>query len=601
MFLKTLWVFGLMVVINGVLEYGTATPCTSNPCENGGTCTVKGEDSYVCECTERFYGDNCKKDALGMEDGAISDGQITASSQWNADEAAHQGRLHYQATAVKAGGWVVATNNAYQWLQIDLGSRYTKVTRVATQGRNGVSNWVTKYKLQYSNDGMNFQYYREPGDAADKEFAGNTDQDTVVYHDLSQPITSRYVRFLPVAWYQWTSMRVELYGCRECQEALGMENNAISDGHISASSHNRVGTAPFKGRLHFTGFSGAWRADKNNVNQWLQVDLGSVYSKVTGVATQGRHRPDMPMWVTKYKLQYSDDGLNFQYYRAHGQSVDKEFVGNTDLDTVVYHDLDPPIAARYFRFRPVTWHISVSMRVELYGCVAVNIPHPKALYPLNSWFATREINNEQPQGTAVGVSLAAGPNDVDGGSYQFYGHVNSYIEFPNNGGLDIQHSITMLCWLFPENTAGSIFQYRPSVDWGVHMWIVGSGKLWAQYTNRDYSPTSALLTSQSLALNQWHYVGTSYDHTTGIASIWLNGERVLQQDIGTGMTLATQDDVRMGVKSDDSRYLLGRIAAMQVFDAALTAKQINTVKKAGLGRDLCHLLVISLFTANRLM
>ncbi|KAL9954039.1 hypothetical protein ACROYT_G041527 [Oculina patagonica] len=524
-----------------------------------------------------------------MEDGAISDGQITASSQWNANEAAHQGRLHYQATAVKAGSWVAATSDAHQWLQIDLGSRYTKVTRVATQGRNGAYvNWVTKYKLQYSNDGVNFQYYIEPGEGADEEFAGNTDQDTVVYHDLSQPITARYVRFLPVAWYEWTSMRVELYGCRECQEALGMENNAISNGHISASSHRRSELAPFNGRLHFTGGFGAWRAGAEDVNQWLQVDLGSVYTEVTGVATQGRHTADWPMWVTKYKLQYSDDGLNFQYYTEQGQSADKEFVGNTDLDTAVYHDLDPPIAARYVRFRPVTWHKAIAMRVELYGCVAVNIPRPKALYPLNSWFATREIYDEQPQGTSFGVSLAAGPNNVDGGSYQFDGHINSYIQFPNNGGLDVQHSITLLCWLYPENTDGPIFQYGPSTNWGVHMWITAPGAVYAKYTHRDYTETSPLITAQSLALNQWHYVGSSYDHTTGTASIWLNGERVLQQDIGAGMTLATQDDVRMGAKEGDSRYFMGRITAMQVYDAALTAKQINEVKNTGLDKDECQ-------------
>ena len=104
--------------------------------------------------------------ALGMEDGAITDGQITASSQWNADEAAHLGRLNFQTIE---GGWVAATNDTNQWLQIDLGSQYTKVTRVATQGRTGViMDWVTKYKLQYSNDGMNWQYYREPGEATDK-------------------------------------------------------------------------------------------------------------------------------------------------------------------------------------------------------------------------------------------------------------------------------------------------------------------------------------------------------------------------------------------------------------------------------------------------
>lgn len=107
---------------------------------------------------------------LGMEDGTISDGQITASSEWGGNYAAHQGRLHFHWTLFKAGGWVAATDVTTQWLQIDLGSLHTKVTRVATQGRNAwlIWDWVTKYKLQYSNDGLNFQSYREPGEATDK-------------------------------------------------------------------------------------------------------------------------------------------------------------------------------------------------------------------------------------------------------------------------------------------------------------------------------------------------------------------------------------------------------------------------------------------------
>lgn len=124
--------------------------------------------------------------------------------------------------------------------------------------------------------------------------------------------------------------------------------------------------------------------------------------------------------------------------------------------------------------------------------------------------------------------------------------------------------------------------------WGVHFWINSPGNLFAGYVHRDYySPLPPLTTNQPLELNKWHYVGTSYDNDTGIASIWVNGERVVQQSIGAGITLATQDDVRMGAKEGDQRYLLGRIAAIQVFDAALTAKQINEMKKAGLGRHLC--------------
>ena len=105
-----------------------------------------------------------------MENGAISDEQITASSQYTADSAAHQGRLHFLETPTKSGSWVAATLDANQWLQIDLRSSYTKVTRVATQGRNGINliDWVKNYMLHYGNDGINFHYYREQGERADK-------------------------------------------------------------------------------------------------------------------------------------------------------------------------------------------------------------------------------------------------------------------------------------------------------------------------------------------------------------------------------------------------------------------------------------------------
>ena len=46
----------------------------------------------------------------------------------------------------------------------------------------------------------------------------------------------------------------------------------------------------------------------------------------------------------------------------------QEFDGNVDRDTIVAHDLNPPIFARCIRFRPKDWHEHISMRVELYGC-----------------------------------------------------------------------------------------------------------------------------------------------------------------------------------------------------------------------------------------
>ena len=214
--------------------------------------------------------------------------------------------------------------------------------------------------------------------------------------------------------------------------------------------------------------------------------------------------------------------------------------------------------------------------------VAVNVPDPIAFYPLNSKYATKEINNRQPQGTPVGVSLAAGPDGKAGGSYQFTGQANSYIEFPNNGGLDAQHSITLLCWIYPENKAGPLFNYKTN-GWGIHMWIVSPGRLFVRFVRRNYHATPHQLTVESLPLNQWYHVGSSYDHNTGIASLWLNGQQVVQQNIGAGLTLATQDSVRMGAKVGDGRYFKGRITAMQVYNVVLTAEQIHAVENAGKG------------------
>ena len=106
--------------------------------------------------------------ALGVQSGAISDGQMTASSQRDANHAAIQGRLHFQKTSSKAGSWSACTNDVNQWLQIDLGDQVTKVTRLATQGRNVYSQWVTTYKLQYSDDGVNFQYYTDQPNSVPK-------------------------------------------------------------------------------------------------------------------------------------------------------------------------------------------------------------------------------------------------------------------------------------------------------------------------------------------------------------------------------------------------------------------------------------------------
>ena len=114
-----------------------------------------------------------------MEDGAISDGQISASS-YISNHAGPRGRLNFQEAPGKIGSWTASTRNANQWLQVDLGTQHPNVSGVATQGGTDNKNrarWVRRYKLQYSDDGVNFQYYKEQGQTTDKvRWASSTRQ-----------------------------------------------------------------------------------------------------------------------------------------------------------------------------------------------------------------------------------------------------------------------------------------------------------------------------------------------------------------------------------------------------------------------------------------
>ena len=105
---------------------------------------------------------------LGLENGNITDGQLSASSEWDWNHGARCGRLNVQKQGGLRGAWSSRRNDGNQWLQVDLFDEDAQVTGIATQGRADWNQWVTKYRLQYAVDGVNFQYYKEQGQSAIK-------------------------------------------------------------------------------------------------------------------------------------------------------------------------------------------------------------------------------------------------------------------------------------------------------------------------------------------------------------------------------------------------------------------------------------------------
>ncbi|CAB4041867.1 Hypothetical predicted protein, partial [Paramuricea clavata] len=80
-----------------------------------------------------------------------------------------------------------------------------------------------------------------------------------------------------------------------------------------------------------------------NYDQHILIDLLNL-TKITGIATQGRQYNGGREKVKDYKLSYRKDGGAWHFYPGKDQTA-KIFLGNTDVSTVVQHDLDPTIMA----------------------------------------------------------------------------------------------------------------------------------------------------------------------------------------------------------------------------------------------------------------
>ena len=102
--------------------------------------------------------------SLGVEDGRIQDSAMSASTIESSSHAANLARLNLVAASSKAGAWCSQKLDKKQWLKIDVGI-LTTVTKVATQGRQNNSQWVTSYSISYSINNSYWANYTEDGES----------------------------------------------------------------------------------------------------------------------------------------------------------------------------------------------------------------------------------------------------------------------------------------------------------------------------------------------------------------------------------------------------------------------------------------------------
>ncbi|KAH0810624.1 hypothetical protein GEV33_012167 [Tenebrio molitor] len=164
----------------------------------------------------------------------------------------------------------------------------------------------------------------------------------------------------------------------QCIAPLGMENGAIKDGDITASSSFDSGNVgPHHGRVRTDRNGGAWcplKQATTEPEEWIQIDLKTVHM-ITATGTQGRFGNGVGIeYAEAYMLEYWRPRLSkwIRYHNSKGEEyvfVFQVLTANINTYLESKKDLDPPIWGSKIRFYPYSYHKrTVCMRVELYGC-----------------------------------------------------------------------------------------------------------------------------------------------------------------------------------------------------------------------------------------
>ncbi|XP_065145308.1 milk fat globule EGF and factor V/VIII domain containing a [Paramisgurnus dabryanus] len=178
-------------------------------------CTLRME-LVGCDLNVHSSAFSCT-DPLGMKSRLISDTQLSASSAyrtWGIDAFTwhpHYARLDKQG---KTNAWAAATNTRSEWLQLDL-EKPKRITAIITQGAKdfGVVQFVSAFKIAYSDDGQSWNIIQDQTTKKDKIFQGNIDNNTPKKNLFEPPFFAQFVRFLPWEWHERITLRMELLGC----------------------------------------------------------------------------------------------------------------------------------------------------------------------------------------------------------------------------------------------------------------------------------------------------------------------------------------------------------------------------------------------------
>jgi hypothetical protein len=174
---------------------------------------------------------------------------------------------------------------------------------------------------------------------------------------------------------------------------------------------------------------------------------------------------------------------------------------------------------------------------------------------------------------------------------------SAFVTIPASRSLDVGANgagLTLECWIKPNDVTAQhpIFEWNegPSTrNVGVHLWVGsgGSGILYANLIDTDNNSHPVSSPLDAVVPNEFQHVALTYDRTSGNAVLYVNGEAVTNEDIGSFVP-QTSFNLYIGKRPSDSSgdstfgcFFDGIVAQPAVYNRALSASEIASDYKSG--------------------
>jgi hypothetical protein len=169
---------------------------------------------------------------------------------------------------------------------------------------------------------------------------------------------------------------------------------------------------------------------------------------------------------------------------------------------------------------------------------------------------------------------------------------SSAATIPSSPSLTVE-SLTFGAWIFPTDVnLRPILEYGDENDWaGAHFWVGSQaysalpGALYANFREGPFQ-NHVIQASDVIAGSTWSFVSATYDKSSGIARLYVNGQMVQEENLGI-FTPRTDKRLNIGQRTitcfdgSNGSHFTGIIDEVQVFNRPLTQSEIKSIYDAG--------------------